>query len=147
MPFMHNSRYLPLTGLLTLLQRTILVQPASWNFLKYFRNVSRQKISWNFTSLVIGRRYFDLNYPSCDIGLNPLTHIELTYGLFSVKNWTFSLPWQQRTVMKHLNYAVEFTDPENHCQVQKCWPYTAIRRVIANVVLPWRQGLVQRKFD
>jgi len=57
MLFMHNNRYLPLTGLLTLLQWTI--QPAPVKFPKYFRNISRnvswnisrQKISWNFTSL------------------------------------------------------------------------------------------------
>ena len=53
-------RYLPLTGLLTLLQWT--VQPApccpkktSWNFWNISRNISwnisRLKISWNFTSL------------------------------------------------------------------------------------------------
>jgi len=55
---LRNNRYLPLTGLLnTLLQWTI--QPAPVKFLKYFRNISqniswnisRQKISWNFTSL------------------------------------------------------------------------------------------------
>jgi len=47
MLFLHNSRYLPLTGLLTLLQWTI--QPASIvKFFKYFRNISRN-ISWNIS--------------------------------------------------------------------------------------------------
>jgi len=56
MLFMHNNKYLPLTGfdLLTLLQWTILKHR---EFLKYFRNISwnisRQKISRNFTSLYL----------------------------------------------------------------------------------------------
>ena len=49
MPFMHNNRYLPLTGLLTLLQWTI--PSAPWKFWNISWNISRQKISWNFTSL------------------------------------------------------------------------------------------------
>jgi len=70
MLFMHNNRYLPLTGLLTLLQWTIqpapiVLHPPSWIFLNISRNISwnisRQKISWNFTSLDIpsfqGRRW------------------------------------------------------------------------------------------
>ena len=48
MLFMHNNTYLPLTGLLTLLQWTI---QYIVKFFKYFRNISRQKISWNFTLL------------------------------------------------------------------------------------------------
>ena len=64
MLFMHNNRYLPLTGLLTLLQWTWTIQPAPIvhrEILKYFRNISRnnswnisrQKKSWNFTSLYL----------------------------------------------------------------------------------------------
>ena len=61
MLFTHNSKYLPLTGLLTLLQWTI--HKAEKNivkFLNYFRNISwnisGQKNSWNFTSLVINTK-------------------------------------------------------------------------------------------
>ena len=60
--FMHNNRYLPLTGLLTLLQWTI--EPAlimhrkifeifNKYFTKYFMKYFTPKNSWNFTSRFI----------------------------------------------------------------------------------------------
>jgi len=59
MLFMHNNRYLPLTGLLTLLQWTI--QPAPrrpswnvWNISEIFHEIFGAKKSWNFTSLARG---------------------------------------------------------------------------------------------
>jgi len=61
MLFMHNNRYLPLTGLLTLLQWTIQPAPTVHRetfeifqkyFTKYFMKYFTPKNSWNFTSLV-----------------------------------------------------------------------------------------------
>ena len=64
MLFMHNSRYLPFTGLLTLLQWTIQPAPIVHReifeifqkyFTKYFMKYFTTKFSRNFTSLVIRR--------------------------------------------------------------------------------------------
>jgi len=55
MLFMHNNKYLPLTGLLTLLQWTI--YNTAWNFWNiseiFHGNISGKNISRNFTSLVV----------------------------------------------------------------------------------------------
>ena len=58
MLFTHNNRYLPLTGLLTLLQWTIQPAPIVHREIfeilqKYFAKYFMPKISWNFTSLVV----------------------------------------------------------------------------------------------
>ena len=60
MLIMHNNIYLPLTALLTYF---VLPEKNVVKFLKYFRNISRniswnisrRKISWNFTALVSSR--------------------------------------------------------------------------------------------
>ena len=57
MLFMHNNRYLPLTGLLTLYgpKKSIV------KCLKYFRNISRN-ISWNISRQKISCKFYTTSY-------------------------------------------------------------------------------------
>jgi len=83
MLFVHNNRCLPLTGLLTLLQWTIQPHRESFEiFQKYVSNISwnisRQKISWNFTSLHIKRtRQVERSFQTSTISLEWPLSIQL----------------------------------------------------------------------